>query len=113
MLNSNSNSKSFIYDKGKNVWNDKIKQQQLSFEYGSNIFEFSNNLKYLSNIPNISQPKKGIIYFYQDSIASDIVPMYFVGRKFQLNDGSKFLPSNIINYANNRSTTFTSEINLV
>ena len=61
----NSNSTIVIYDKIKCKWNDAILTQQLSHQNGSKIFEFTNNTKYLSEIPNTSDGK-GIIYIYHD-----------------------------------------------
>ena len=72
---SNSNPKSHIYDKSKCKWNETILTQQLSHQNGTKIFEFTNNEKYLSNIPNASDGK-GIIYIYHDNQNQDITIMY-------------------------------------
>ena len=90
----NSQFSPFIYDKNKCQWNEKILTQQLSHQNGSKIIEFTNNSKYLSDIPNTSDGK-GIIYIFNNEENSSIVLLYFLSRKFNLNDGKRFIPSQL------------------
>ena len=106
----NSNSQSHIYNKIKCKWNESILTQQLSHQNGTKIFEFTNSIKYLSNIPNTTDGK-GIIYIYHDCTNSNLTVMYFVSRKFNLNDGNRFIPSQLNNLIQNKSSFFHNNIN--
>ena len=106
----NSQNKIFIYDKYKCEWNQDIVKQQTNHQNGSRIFEFTNNIKYLSNIPN-SSDGKGILYMYHNIITKNVTIMYFIKRKFNLNDGNKFIPSQLINIVKNEKSFFHLKIN--
>ena len=106
----NSQNTIFVYDKYKCKWNKDIINQQTNHQNGSRIFEFTNNSKYLSDIPN-SSDGKGILYIYHDAAKSNITIMYFIKRKFQLNDGNKFIPSQFSNIIKDETSYFYHEKN--
>ena len=106
----NSQATTFIYNKNNCKWNEKILTQQLSNHNGTKIFEFTDNVQYLSDIPNTSDGK-GIIYIYHDKTSEKIIPLYFISRKFHLNDGNKFIPSQMPNLLNDKSSHIHNHIN--
>ena len=98
-----------IYDKLSKTWIETLVTQQLHARNGTSTIEFTNSMHYLENISNSDQD--GCIYLYHDKSKKIIIPIYFRARKFTLNDGTRFIPSQIKNISLDPQSTFFNDIN--